>query len=547
MTQKKDTPIEHLLEALKGTKNNGGVAKAKSGELVISVPLLTSSASSFYERMRSLLDNKEQHVIRWHTIHRTLDRLIRGSSDDVFVSMELLKELVADGFLPNDSVPISIASKVQYILLKYRIVQKRFGIPELFKIAVSEIEATLYGSRNELYVQALYETVRDSVVYDEDFQEEGSRSKVFADMCLYIACRRALLEDDESALLYGVWLKYFPEWEQFVDIGGKDIDKIPSLLSFASQGISNPMCRRIARKLRDQSIYFIVLRGLLERKKDILTDGDNVEKEIYSTVSSLSRSHSIAVRETGMRAFWYILITKTAVILPIEYLLSKIFFPPVETLPLLVNLVFHPTLLLVMTQMIQVPKRVNTDMIVFGVEKILSGQPIDPIRIKSVKKVRVIYFISYFLVVLGVFSLSVFLLRKIGFTPINILFFMILLGVISFFASRVRTKAKKFVLRRYEEMQSSSFWFSVVTVPFIDAGRRLSDGFRAINIFTEVMDIFIEVPFKTLVKAIGVFLPFLEKVILRVIDVLLFSPLTFLMRIKRSFLIFIKERKEEID
>ncbi len=548
MAQKEGTPIKHLLEVLEGTESNDGVTKAKPGEAVINVPLLTSSASSFYERMRSLLDNKEQHVIRWHTIHRTLGRLMRGSSDDVFISTELLRELVADGFLPNDSVPISVASKVQYILLKYRIVQEKFGLPELFKIAVSEVEVTLYGNHNELYVQALYETVRNSVVYDEDLREENDRSKAFADMHLYIACRRALLEDDESALLYGVWIKYFPEWEQFVDIGGKDIDQIPSIVHFALQGIASPIYRRIARKLRDQSIYFTVLRELLERKRDVLMEDERaVQKEIYATVAQLSQSHSIAVRETGMRAFWYILITKTAVILPVEYFLSKLFFPPVETFPLLVNLVFHPTLLLVMTQTMQVPKRINTDMIVFGVERILAGQQTDPIHIRSVKGVRSIYFTIYFLVVLGVFSFSVWLLGEFGFTPINTLFFMVLLGVISFFAFRVRTKAKKFVLRRYEEMKPSNFWFSIITIPFIDAGRRLSEGFRAINIFTEVMDIFIEVPFKTLVRAIGIFLPFLEKTLLRVIDMFLFSPLAFLMRIKRSFSIFIKERKEDID
>lgn len=544
MNTNAQTPIEALLKGLQKMEGKNGIAQAQPGSAVVSVPLITSSATSFYEKMRSILDNKEQHLIRWNTIYRTLGRLIRGSSDDVFVSRELLSELVADGLLPNNAVPIKTASKLQYILLKYRVLEERFHLPELFKIAVSEVEATLYGNRNELFVRALYETARTGVVYEDP--QEGA-DEHFADLCLYLACRKAFLGDDESALLYGVWLKHFPEWESTVDITAEEIGQVPAVLQFALRGINDSRYRRIARRLRDQAIYFTVLRGLLEEKKDAFTDRTIPSKEIASVINNLERAQSVSVEKTGMRAFWYILITKTAIILPIEYALTRFLFPPVELFPLLVNLVFHPALLLVMTKAIRKPRRVNTDMIISGVERILAGTPMDPVRIRPARGMRTAHIISYVVVVVGVFTLSVVALGELGFTPVNILFFLVLLGVISFFAFRVRTKAKKFVLRRYEDMQPSGFWFAVVTVPFIDAGRRLSDGFRAINIFTEVMDLFIEIPFKALVKTIGIVLPVLERSVLRVFDFFISSPIAFLKRVKRSFSSFIKEHKEEID
>lgn len=538
--------MQHLLEALKKSDEKGGIPEAKPGEAVIEVPLLTSSVASLYERMRSIVDNKEQHLIRWHTIHRTLKRLLRSSSDEAIVATELLKELVADGFLPNNAVPLTTVRKLQYILLKYRVVQKKLNLPELFTIVVSEVESMLYGNRNEVFVAILYETVREAVSY-EDSLEQTSQNAARLDMRIYLACRRALLEDDESALLYGVWMKHFPEWERLVDVEGKEIKQIPSVLQFALEGIADPTYRRIARKLRDQAIYVMVLRGLLEQNREVFSDGSNVEKTIAKTVARMSEEQSGAVQTMGMRAFWYILITKTAVILPVEYFFARLFFPPVEMFPLLVNLVFHPSLLLVMTRTIRAPKHLNTDMIVSGVEHIIAGEPVGAIRIKSRKGLGIGYIALYLAVVLAVFSLLVFSLGKIGFTSVSIFFFIILLAVISFFAFRVRTKAKKFVLRRYEEMQPSSFWFSVVTVPFIDAGRRLSDGFRAINIFTELMDIFIEIPFKTLIKTISDFLPFAESVTLRILNFLIISPIAFLLGVKKSFSSFIKEKKEEID
>lgn len=543
MEQERKNPVERLLADVQAGLGRSGRAEVepKPGEEMVVVPEITSSATAFYERMRSLLDNKEQHVVRWHTIYRTLGRLMRMYRDDEKIAIELLRELVADGFLPNGAVPVSTESRVRYVLLKYRVLYERFRLGDLFKIAVSEIEVMLYGNQKELFVRALYETARETVVL-EDIAQKGP----YADACLYLACRKAFLEDDEAGLLYGLWLRHFPEWETQTDIEGENMQDIPSVLHFADQVIADPTHRRLARKLHDLSVYFLVLRVLLEGAGDIGQNKAEREKNIRETVKRLSGAQYGAAREMGWRAFWYILATKTALILPVEYALSRMFFPPVEMVPLWINLFFHPLMLLIMTRTMREPRQVNADMIVFGVERLLSGESLESVRIQTTKPLRVPYVMAYVAVVFGTFFVLAWLLGKAGFTPISIVFFAVLLGIISFFAFRVRTKAGRFTLRRYAEMYPPNFWFSVATIPFIEAGRRLSDGFRAINIFTEVMDFFIEVPFKTFMRVVGVIVPFLEKTVFRVIDIVFIMPVQLFKRMQRSFSSFIKERKEEI-
>ena len=536
--------VQKLLEGLASSEYRKGIVaeEPKAGEETIHVPFITSSATSLYERMRSLLDNKEQHVIRWHTIDRTLRRLLRGGADDEKASVELLRELVADGFLPNDAVPVSVARKIQYVLLKLRVLESRFGHRDLFRIAVSEIESMLYGNRKEFFVRAFYEVAREAVPRDST----SGRGDLYDDIIVYLACRKAFLEDNEPGLLYGVWVKYFPEWETTTDLD--TMRGIPDVLRLANVSMADPAYRVLARKLNDMSVYFLVLKGYIDEHEGIaLPEGSERERALAKTVDRLSRAQYDSAQEMGMRAFWYILVTKTTIILPMEYMLTRTLSPPVETLPLAINLVFHPLVLLVMTRTIREPRRVNTDMIVSGVENILDGRPPDAISPQKNRRVRWIYVAIYLVVVVLVFSLLIWFLDILGFAPIGTMFFVILLGIISFFAFRVRAKARRFTLRRYTELYPPNFWFSVVTIPFIDVGRRLSDGFRAINIFTEVMDLFIEVPFKTLVRIAGIVLPFLKRGIFRFIHAVFIAPVLFLTRVKRSFSSFIRDRREEID
>lgn len=517
---------------------------ARTGEETIHVSAITASASILYERMRSLLDNKEQHVVRWHTIYRILNRLMRLYDDDRVVATRLLRELVEDGFLPNGTIPVSASQKIQYVLLKYRVLRGRFPFPDLFRIAVSEVETMLYGNRKEVFVRALYETVRN-----EALAKKRAPSNEHEETLLYLACRKEFLEDDEAGLLYGVWMVHFPGWETLTDIAGKETERIPSVLALAKRALEDTRYRKMARTLRDISISFLVLRELIDAGTSEFLDADEVRKraEIRLAADRLSATQYRVARTMGVRAFWYVCITKTAIILPVEYALTVMLFPPVEIFPLLINLVFHPLVLLMMTRTMREPKRVNADMIVSGVERIVSGESTErTVDMFSPRETHLPYRIAYGVLAIGVFSLLIWALLAVGFTPVNIVFFLVLLGIISFFAFRVRAKARRFTLRRYDEMYPSNFWFSLATIPFIDAGRRLSDGFRAINVFTEAMDLFIEVPFKTFMRVVGTVAPFLEKTVFRVIDLLFLAPFRWARNLQLSFLSFVKERKEEI-
>jgi hypothetical protein len=70
----------------------------------ISINKLTGKAGSVYEKIRYLVDYKEEHTIRRSAIERILKRkfLIANNKN---ISLPFLQELVSSGYLPNKKIP----------------------------------------------------------------------------------------------------------------------------------------------------------------------------------------------------------------------------------------------------------------------------------------------------------------------------------------------------------------------------------------------------------------------------------------------------------
>ncbi|MFH0928325.1 MAG: hypothetical protein V1821_02510 [bacterium] len=106
---------EMLLEALRQTKE----AEAQIKPPFIHVSEAISTAASFYERVRNLVDFRAEHLLRKAAIHRILKRrvLFMGQRDGLAES--LVRELIRARHLPNDRVPESRITEVEQILNKY--------------------------------------------------------------------------------------------------------------------------------------------------------------------------------------------------------------------------------------------------------------------------------------------------------------------------------------------------------------------------------------------------------------------------------------------
>lgn len=98
--------VSEILERLHEEK----IRLPVSGPMV-SVHKLTSRAGAFYEKIRYLVDYKDEHTIRRSAIERILKRKFSFEGEKN-VGMPLLQELVSAEYLPNNQVPETAAIKI---------------------------------------------------------------------------------------------------------------------------------------------------------------------------------------------------------------------------------------------------------------------------------------------------------------------------------------------------------------------------------------------------------------------------------------------------
>jgi len=65
---------------------------------------VSDQASAVYEKIRSAVDNKEEHFLRRHAIRRVVKRIGWYSADPNIITTTLLRELYRGGYLPKERV-----------------------------------------------------------------------------------------------------------------------------------------------------------------------------------------------------------------------------------------------------------------------------------------------------------------------------------------------------------------------------------------------------------------------------------------------------------
>ena len=92
----------------------------KEGVSTIHVDEVASKVAAFYEKIRGIIDWKEEHLIKIGVIERSVRKRIIpkiGVKEEIKVDAEsLVLELIRSGHFPNDKIEESKIAKIQTII-----------------------------------------------------------------------------------------------------------------------------------------------------------------------------------------------------------------------------------------------------------------------------------------------------------------------------------------------------------------------------------------------------------------------------------------------
>lgn len=513
--------ITRLLESLKQpTDSDNNTLKDDS---YVKVNDLAKKAGVFYEKIRYLIDYKEDHTIRRNAIQRILKRNLFFKTGGEKVASLLIQELVRGGYLESDSFLENRISSVQNIIDRFLSLGNLSGYANggdlsinrgIISLAASEIEIYLFGDKTEnLVLFSFYETVKDKIN-----TSTSSSGEIENGTQIYIACLRSLLKADEQTIAYRLWLRFLPQWANLKDISEvQNVAKNFTAILFQIKiELRDNLSWKIARKLKNYSVYFNVIKEIISRygadSERIFNNQALLEKETKNILDGRYKKENGRIQKSALRAILYILLTKTILAFALELpydvaVLGKVYYPA-----LVINVIFHPFLLFLITYTIKPLGEKNTDLIISGLNSVISGNEMPIIRVKDKKGKNFLYFI--FLMLYGfIFLLSfgavIFILNQLNFNIMSIALFTFFLTLVTYFGLRIRFTAKNWAVTSDRE-RTLYFLGNILVMPIVEVGRWLSHKFDSVNVLVFIMDFIIETPFKVLLSVFDSFLSFLK-------------------------------------
>ncbi|MDD5489331.1 MAG: hypothetical protein PHP25_01460 [Candidatus Moranbacteria bacterium] len=513
-------PIAEFIKKLKRQLEAEKIEKSEEKEAEIEET--GENMALLYEKVRNLIEYKDDHLIKRNAIERILKRnllieLRRGDFAEQF-----LDELAMSGYLEKGKTSEETKMKVEKILAKYQKATRAVSGYEtkrwLTGMASCEVEEALFSnSARFALVRAMYETVKDKIEIRGSKKTEGSEKKIQ----IFLAVVRSIAKPDNTMLNFVLFKLYLPEWFKG-DIPEKELARIlPGLsrLIRSIQGkISSPVSVKIGVALRKYAVYFNIFYEVA------LQNISKIEK-IVGNPESLNFAVQMAASEVydrEMRKFWkrvrrslfFLVMTKIVLAVAVEYPFDFYVVGRVNFIPIVINLFLPPLYLIILSTTIRRPSEQNSALIAKGVEEIAYGReekPIAEIRLQELETFSDWTLNLFFVLTYGIsFGLAIWILNSLHFNWLGILIFLFLFSVINFFNALVRQPIRELLVAREKEGMIGML-IDTLSMPFVRIGKWMSINFSRVNVFIFLFDVIIEAPFKVVVRFIREWAGFIRR------------------------------------
>jgi hypothetical protein len=509
-------------------------SQKKEGAATVHVDEVASQVAAFYEKIRGIIDWREEHLLRRGAIERILKRRLFLRIGQKIEAYSFVTELIRAGHFPNDKIEESKVELVQAALDKYIFIVEKSPAPKneknrmqlqdwLSSIAACEVEEILDPPRKErILIDYMTDLMKERIKFKNGISENQINTQI------YIAVHRALFKLDNSMIAYHLLKKRFPLWKILrQDATNKNIleeitQNIYSIWDELEKELRHPLSEKFYRICERYDTPYLILGDILSsdpmKAQERLDNPESLEAEIKRIYQVKLRQQKSKVSRTAFYSTASIFLTKIFIALLIELPIDKYYnqFSP-ESLGL--NIIIPPFLMVLLVATIRPPSKQNLEKVIMETMKITYAyDEKDSYTIKSSYKnkgIRAFIFLFYAITFVMAFGITWLLLDALNFTIASKVIFILFLSLISFAGTKVRERAKELSVEKDRE----NFFMSIIdwiSLPFIQFGKWMSGQWARYNTVAVFILTLFDLPFQ-------VFIELLEQ-----------------------WRVFIKEKKEEI-
>ncbi len=504
--------------------------KPKEGASTIHVDEVASRFASFYEKVRTIIDWKEEHLMRRSAIIRKLKRRFLDFELNNFatenVAEPLVLEFIRGGWFLNDTIEESKIQDVQRIIEKYVFILKnnpenkkgKAGLHfynQLLEICSCEIEETLAPSAKEMaLINYMFGRMQERIKVSDAIIKSGLLKNEDQNLQLYIAVQQALFKFDNPIIYYNVIKYKYPHWdnpskEELLAISQNSY----KILQTLERDLLHPLGRKFYAICEKYDTPYLLLGDILsknppEKLMDDLQDPAFLEGAVRSAYTKRLAQLKIKIQRAAVYSTASIFITKILSLLILEIILAKIFSGHVSFISLGIDVLIPTVLMAVLILTIRPPSTKNMTLALMETMKIVyKKDKVDVYEIKPSRKrslaTRLILSFIYLLGATVSFGLIYWIFSALHFPLHSIVINIIFIALILFAGTAVRSRSEELTIE--EESNGILMFISdILLLPITGVGRWMSHKWKKYNAITTFFNALIDMPF-------SVFIEFLEK------------------------------------
>lgn len=510
--------------------------QSKGGAPVIHVDEVASRVASFYEKIRGVIEWREEHLLRKSAIERILRRRLLLKRSGEGVAEPLVYELIRGGHFPNDRIEELKISEVQKTIDKYVYIldnappgsgleKQKVNLHNwLMGIAACEVEEKLQPSLKESAVmEYMYDVLKEKIVVKEriasgkgttEMAEEDKNDQT------YIAIQRALFRLDPPIICYNILKKKYQDWQSpSIETLNAVSSNIYEIWKKLEKSLEHPLADKFYKICERLDTPFLVVADIVTQEpleaKKIIENSEIFEVKIRDAYKKRLKQVKARMKRAAIYSTISIFATKMIIAFALEIPFDKYVMHRLDQVPLILSVAIPPLLMLFLVLSIKPPSKQNEEKVLMEVMKIAyEMERKESYLIKRPRKPGVmlegmlsIFYLCSFIISFGAL---IFGLRLLQFGISSQAIFIVFVSLISFAGVKIREKAKELVVEEEKETLVRSV-IDFLSMPIIRLGRWLSGQWTKYNFLIVLFNSLFDMPFQLFVEFLEQWRSFLKE------------------------------------
>ncbi len=535
-------PVEKLI----GVYKDQYLRELQTPEIaIIHVDELASKIALYYEKIRKVVDWKEEHLVRRGAIERILKRALMSEIAGLaFVpnpnfeeaAESLVIELIRGGHFANDKIPSAKIQVVQRILEKYTLllennplakeiknsvrIKKKINIFNwLLELAACEIEEAIDPPVTQY---ALIECMLTSMLERVTIKPKESLSANETWLQLFIAIQRALLHLDDPIISFRLSRVYYANWHQMNETELTEIARtIFQLEERINADLNLPAGAKFYQICEKYDTIYLMLDDVLKMYKNrprriesVFTDKKILFAKIKKSYSRRPKTLKKRLYRSAIFSTLSIFVAGAFSLFVIEGPIAKFFYGEFKPLAIAVDILLPTAMMYFLVSIIKPPRPENLKRVLQETKKVVFLQKEkDVYELRLLKKKRPIlnFFVGLLYTLGSALSLwLVFQLFNIAKIPPTSLYIDTLnVAMIVFAAMVIKQRSKELTID--EKVTFWEFTLDIVSVPLGRLGQWLSNKWKEYNIVSVFMIALVDMPFSKFLSFVSSWSSYLKE------------------------------------